>query len=207
MPISNFEEFSRIELSDGEVVHLYADTERLKEELLRIAPEDEKMIKKFTKDMRIIARLKTPVNLESQTMKEKIKSLRINIRPLLKMLKYLGMSAEDFFLKWKSPRLVEEIDISTPYTVQRYTGNWHGSFEGFAPTPETMKRRVPKEIPGLANFYMIGQWTEPGGGLPPAGLHGRSLASELCKRDGKKFSGDYQPQISSLKDESDLPYI
>ncbi|MFI5360160.1 MAG: phytoene desaturase family protein [Halanaerobiales bacterium] len=82
---------------------------------------------------------------------------------------------------------VEVIDVSTPHTVIRYTGNWRGSFEGFAPTPETLSRSVPKELPGLSNFYMVGQWTEPGGGLPPAGLQGRNLAREFCVRDGKEF--------------------
>lgn len=82
---------------------------------------------------------------------------------------------------------VEVIDVSTPHTVRRYTGNWRGSFEGFAPTPETLSRAVPKELPGLSNFYMVGQWTEPGGGLPPAGLQGRNLAREFCVRDGKEF--------------------
>jgi len=82
---------------------------------------------------------------------------------------------------------VETVDVSTPHTVHRYTGNWHGSYEGFAPTPKTMMTQLPKRIEGLERFHMIGQWTVPGGGLPPAAKDGRDLALRLCKRDGKRF--------------------
>ena len=84
---------------------------------------------------------------------------------------------------------VEVIDVSTPHTVHRYTGNWHGSFEGFAPTPTTLMTRLPKTVPGLANCYMIGQWTTAGGGIPTAAVDGRNLAFDLCRKDGKTFIG------------------
>ena len=82
---------------------------------------------------------------------------------------------------------IEEMDISTPYTVQRYTHNWRGSYEGFGLTPKTIMARFPKTLPGLSHFSMIGQWTTPGGGLPPAGLDGRNVASKICRQDGRPF--------------------
>jgi phytoene dehydrogenase-like protein len=82
---------------------------------------------------------------------------------------------------------VEETDVSTPHSVQRYTHNWRGSYEGFAPTPSALMASLPKEVPGLGNCHMVGQWTSPGGGLPPAGLDGRNLAIKLCKKDNKPF--------------------
>ena len=82
---------------------------------------------------------------------------------------------------------IEEMDISTPYTVQRYTHNWRGSYEGFGLTPKTIMARFPKTLPGLSHFSMIGQWTTPGGGLPPAGLDGRNVASRICRQDGRPF--------------------
>ncbi len=84
---------------------------------------------------------------------------------------------------------VEIVDVSTPHSVIRYTGNWQGSYEGFAPTPATFGARIPKTLRGLKNFFMIGQWTTPGGGLPPAGQDGRNIAMKICKMDKKKFSG------------------
>ncbi len=64
---------------------------------------------------------------------------------------------------------VEMVDVATPLTFERYTGNWKGSFEGWLITPQnaaTMMKPMSQTLPGLENFYMCGQWVEPGGGLP-----------------------------------------
>ncbi len=45
-------------------------------------------------------------------------------------------------------------------------------------------------VPGLGNFYMIGQWTSPGDGLPPCGIGGRGLAKKLCRLEGRRFKAD-----------------
>lgn len=83
---------------------------------------------------------------------------------------------------------VEVVDVATPATWHRYTGNWQGSYEGFLPTRETMMKNLGSTLPGLANFSMHGQWVAPGGGLPPAGMNGRALAKTLCKKYGKRFT-------------------
>ena len=85
---------------------------------------------------------------------------------------------------------VEMIDVSTPLTFERYTGNWKGSFEGWLLTPENsfvMMKKMPQQLPGLENFYMCGQWVEPGGGLPTAIMSAKRLVKALCKADGKRF--------------------
>lgn len=83
---------------------------------------------------------------------------------------------------------VEVYDVATPATIIRYTNSWKGSFEGWLPTPNTFTSRMKKELAGLKDFYMIGQWVEPGGGLPPAIMSGRSVAQIICKRDKKPFT-------------------
>jgi len=82
---------------------------------------------------------------------------------------------------------IETVDISTPATVIRYTNNWRGSLEGWVLTPRIGFKQMPKVLPGLANFYMVGQWVEPGGGLPACILSGRNVTQMICKRDKKKF--------------------
>ena len=82
---------------------------------------------------------------------------------------------------------IEVVDVSTPSTITRYTGNWKSSFEGFLPTRETMQLNLGNTLPNLKSFYMLGQWTTPGGGLPPAGMGGRAVAAMICKQDKKKF--------------------
>ena len=83
---------------------------------------------------------------------------------------------------------VEFVDLATPATFARFTGNWQGSFQGWLPTPRILGYRFPRTLPGLKNFYMAGQWVEPGGGLPSAALSGRYVAQLLCGRDEKVFA-------------------
>jgi phytoene dehydrogenase-like protein len=83
---------------------------------------------------------------------------------------------------------VEVADIATPLTTWRYTLNHQGAFMGWLPTPKAMRTQVAKTLPGLANFYMAGQWVMPGGGVPPSVYSGRQVIQILCRRDGKKFS-------------------
>ena len=82
---------------------------------------------------------------------------------------------------------VEMRDVATPMTWERYTGNWRGSYEGWLPTAESLTKRMSKTLPGLDNFYMAGQWVEPGGGLPTAAISGRNVTQIICKKDKKKF--------------------
>jgi phytoene dehydrogenase-like protein len=85
---------------------------------------------------------------------------------------------------------VEVVDVSTPITVERYTGNWKGSQEGWLITTDTimlMGIGMEKTLPGLTNFYMAGQWVEPGGGVSAAALSGRRAIRMICQMEKKKF--------------------
>lgn len=82
---------------------------------------------------------------------------------------------------------VEMCDVATPMTWEHYTGNWRASFEGWLITTKTFGMSMSKTLPGLKNFYMCGQWVEPGGGVPSAALSARNLIQVICKRDKKSF--------------------
>jgi len=82
---------------------------------------------------------------------------------------------------------IEVMDVSTPATVIRYTNNWKGSLEGWLLSPEVGLMPMKKVLPGLRDFYMAGQWVEPGGGLPPAMISGRNVTQIICKKDKKRF--------------------
>jgi phytoene dehydrogenase-like protein len=86
---------------------------------------------------------------------------------------------------------VEVVDVATPLTYERYTGNWEGCFEGWLPTAQTIRVAGPsgmkKTLPGLGSFHMVGQWVEPGGGPPPAATSGRRLIETLCREGGRRF--------------------
>ena len=82
---------------------------------------------------------------------------------------------------------IEAVDVATPLTMIRYTGNWKASFEGWLPVKENLTARVPKTLPGLENFRMAGQWTEPGGGSPTAVQSGRTAVYMICRADKRKW--------------------
>jgi phytoene dehydrogenase-like protein len=84
--------------------------------------------------------------------------------------------------------MVEMWDVSTPLTFERYTGNWQGTFLGWRITTKTLRLRMGKTLPRLENFYMAGQWLEPGGGVPTAALSGRDVIQLLCRKDKKRFA-------------------
>lgn len=82
---------------------------------------------------------------------------------------------------------VEMTDVATPHTTWRYTLNYHGAYEGFLPTPETITTAVDRTLPGLDGFFMAGQWVMPGGGVPPTLYSGRHAVELLCRSDGRSF--------------------
>ncbi len=85
---------------------------------------------------------------------------------------------------------IEVVDVATPATVVRYTGNWKGSMEGWLLTPATGFRQLPPVLPGLKNFYMVGQWLSPGGGLPSGLMTARAVSQRICRDHGVKWQAD-----------------
>jgi phytoene dehydrogenase-like protein len=83
---------------------------------------------------------------------------------------------------------IEVMDVPTPATYVRYTGNWQGSPDGWYITPENMmKQTALRSLSGLSGFHMVGQWTMPFSGTVMAALSGRQLIQLLCKRNGRPF--------------------
>ncbi len=83
---------------------------------------------------------------------------------------------------------VEVVDVSTPASVIRYTGNWQGSMEGWLITPHTGFRQLPNTLSGLDKFVMVGQWVMPGGGLPAGLMTARSAINSICEHDNMVFA-------------------
>jgi phytoene dehydrogenase-like protein len=86
---------------------------------------------------------------------------------------------------------VEATDVATPHSTVRYTGVWRGSIQGWKLTAELMGQamkgtRLPLTVPGLAGLALAGQWTEPGGGIPPAARSGIEALECLIRQRGKK---------------------
>ena len=85
---------------------------------------------------------------------------------------------------------IEFVDEATPLSYERYTGNWQGSTCGWLMTKETMPKLImgiPKTLPRLGNFFMAGQWVEPGGSVPLVAASGRAAVQLICSQDKKRF--------------------
>ena len=83
---------------------------------------------------------------------------------------------------------IEVIDIATPMTLSGYTGNGRG----FKLSVNRMMlglfagRKLSQTLPGLENFYMVGQWAGMPG-VPFVAAMGRDVVRQICKRDGRQF--------------------
>lgn len=84
-------------------------------------------------------------------------------------------------------KAIEVIDVSTPATVYRYTGNWQGTMEGWLVVPGDSFKPLPNTLPGLRCFMMAGQWVMPGGGLPSGPMTARSAMRAICREDHVRF--------------------
>lgn len=84
---------------------------------------------------------------------------------------------------------VEIVDVATPLTFERYTGNWLG-MQAWPLGPSLVEATAggfTRTLPGLENFYMAGQWADASVGLAAAAASGRRLIQMLCEKDGKQF--------------------
>jgi len=85
---------------------------------------------------------------------------------------------------------VEVIDVATPVTVERYTGNYRGH-NAWLPKKDALRLMVSgisRTLPGLNNFYMAGQWASMAVGLHSTAISGRKLIQRLCKEDERQFT-------------------
>jgi phytoene dehydrogenase-like protein len=81
----------------------------------------------------------------------------------------------------------ETVDVSTPASVIRYTGNWKGTMEGWIVEPGASFKPLSQTLPGLSQFLMVGQWVMPGGGLPSGPMTARPAVKAICKHDRMPF--------------------
>ena len=60
------------------------------------------------------------------------------------------------------------MDISTPITYYRYTGNKNGTIMGARPGKKNMQLGVAHYKTPIKNLFLSGHWAELGGGVPIA---------------------------------------
>lgn len=99
---------------------------------------------------------------------------------------------------------VECVDVSTPLTLMRYTGNFNGSvlaWDPFNEAGELLEKYVERSgpvLPGLKNFYMAGHWISTGGVIR-AITTGRHVLQFICRDDGKKFQANIPETAAPIR--------
>ena len=87
---------------------------------------------------------------------------------------------------------VEVVDVSTPLTRERYTGNYMGTMQARKPDSGMIRallRGAPRyEEPSLKGFWAAGQWVEAWGGITTAAQSGRNAVRAMCRKDEIPFS-------------------
>ena len=80
---------------------------------------------------------------------------------------------------------IEVVDVSTPLTIDRYTGNYHGLQAWGVPGGgmAAMLKGFTRTLPGLSSFRMVGQWAEAMIGISTAAISGRNAIRRICEQD------------------------
>ncbi|MEO3975587.1 NAD(P)/FAD-dependent oxidoreductase [Streptomyces sp. CAU 1734] len=94
---------------------------------------------------------------------------------------------------------IELIDVASPATTRRYTGNFEGSilaWKAFSDADDVAAKLVGRDrmrLPGLRGFSMAGQWVGMGG-LIRAASTGRFATQYLCDEWGIPFRAWESPE-------------
>jgi phytoene dehydrogenase-like protein len=87
---------------------------------------------------------------------------------------------------------VEVVDVSTPLTRERYTGNRMGAMQAMRPASSMVRALTnggPRyDYPGIRGFFMTGQWVESWGGVTTAAQSARKAVAAICRASGRKFA-------------------
>lgn len=98
---------------------------------------------------------------------------------------------------------IEVVDVVTPVTYERYSGNYKGAIMGWMDdttiVPSLLKK-IKMTLPGLANFYMTGQWIVTGG-MVRAASSGRYAIEKQCRKDRRRFRTEPEDVENLVTDE------
>ncbi len=73
-------------------------------------------------------------------------------------------------------RHIEVLEVATPITLERFTGNRGGSFVGWKWSAEqAADDHFPQESP-VENLFLCGHWVAPGGGVSNVMVGGNKAA-------------------------------
>ncbi|MFJ8438984.1 phytoene desaturase family protein [Kitasatospora griseola] len=123
------------------------------------------------------------------------KSLRARDRKKYRAHKQRAADVVRAFLERRHPGLgarIDLIEVASPATMERYTGNSYGSilaWKAFSGADDLITKLINRDrmrLPGLSGFSMAGHWASLGG-LIRAASSGRFAVQYLCEELGVEF--------------------
>lgn len=80
-------------------------------------------------------------------------------------------------------------DVATPMTYVRYTGNRKGTYMTWNLLSKNARKFqvIPKQVPGLDNFWLAGMWVMAPGGVPTGAKTGRDVIEMICRKEKRRF--------------------
>lgn len=122
---------------------------------------------KTTISLFVLSRYEAWSELNEQAYKEKKESVTQSLLNRLEQV-YPGVS-----------EYIEYVELSTPCTNHSYTSNNNGAIYGAQQSvDQCLHRRLPQTTP-INGLYLVGAWTQPGGGYSGVIWSGYNLAKQL----------------------------
>jgi phytoene desaturase len=84
----------------------------------------------------------------------------------------------------------EVIESASAATSRRFTRNHDGAMLGWEMSPLQVGNFRPGIVGPLANFFLVGHWTQPGGGITPVMVSAMRVTELVLHGSGKSAMGD-----------------
>jgi phytoene dehydrogenase-like protein len=106
-----------------------------------------------------------------------------------KIIEDILSSLEDLIPELKDRSIIDVCELGTPHTLERYTGNTHGSgcgfnYDGYFLSAAKMRSYFDR-LNNVKNLFFIGHQTGYGGGLGTAVGSAKRVVDNLCKTKEK----------------------
>lgn len=78
---------------------------------------------------------------------------------------------------------IEKIEIATPRTMERYTGNYKGAIYGWSQIQSQSGSNRMEQSTVIENLFLSGAWTKPAGGIAGVMQSGVMVSNQILSRE------------------------
>jgi phytoene dehydrogenase-like protein len=192
-------DLSRFDLGSGDPhtsgMHILASSTRDK----TLAPQDKGTLTIFIPGfIEQFDYWKTEINEEGEYVRgEEYKKIKQEVADIL-------IARVEGNLSIELKKHILYLDIATPITHHRYTGNRGGTMMGARPGKANMQAKVAHYITPVKNLLLSGHWAELGGGVPVAVRSAMNTTLIVLQKENKPAFKLYAKYVDGKIDEKAL---